>query len=164
MMGATFVFYQHKWSYTQMATQLSSLKITNVVRQTTTNTSEFRKNKLLKKLDEQIALATAQKNGELFTVKRLKNVKDQNGNSIQIEVAKRVSQWFWTDNTVGKTFVQIKYGTKILEIQKNKNTIETASSDDLVKALAIVRSSVANGELDSVIEAASVKVRERFGK
>ena len=145
-----------------MATQLSSLKITNVVRQTTTNTSEFRKNKLLKKLDEQISLATAQKNGELFTVKRLKNVKDQNGNSTQLEVAKRVSPWFWTDNN--KTYVQIRYGTRVLELQKGKNTIETASADDLVKTLAIVRTCVANGELDSVIEAASVKVRERFGK
>jgi len=145
-----------------MATQLSSLKITNVVRHTITNTNEFRKNKLLKKLDEQISLATAQKNGELFTVKRLKNVKDGNGNSTQIEVVKRVSPWFWTDNN--KTFVQIRYGTRVLELQKGKNTIETASADDLVKTLAIVKSSVANGELDSVIEAASVKVRERFGK
>lgn len=147
-----------------MATQLSSLKITNVVRQLTANTNEFRKNKLLKKLDEQISLATAQKNGELFIVKRLKNVKDENGNPTHIEVAKRVSPWYWTDNSVGKTFVQIKYGTKILEIQKNKNTIECSSQDDLVKTLAIVRTCVTNGELDSVIEAASVKVRERFGK
>jgi len=145
-----------------MATQLSSLKITNVVRQTTTNTSEFRKNKLLKKLDEQIALATAQKNGELFTVKRLKNIKDGNGNSTQIEVAKRVSPWFWTDNN--KTFVQVRYGTRVLELQKGKNTIETASAEDLVKTLGIVRTCVANGELDSLIEAAGVKVRERFGK
>ena len=145
-----------------MATQLSSLKITNVVRQMTTNTNEFRKTKLLKKLDEQISLATAQKNGELFTVKRLKNVKDQNGNSTQIEVQKRVSPWFWSDNN--KTFVQIRYGTRVLELQKGKNTIETASADDLLKTLGIVKSGVANGELDAVIEAASVKVRERFGK
>jgi len=145
-----------------MATQLSSLKITNVVRQMTTNTNEFRKTKLLKKLDEQISLATAQKNGELFTVKRLKNVKDGNGNSTQIEVQKRVSPWFWTDNN--KTFVQIRYGTRVLELQKGKNTIETASSDDLLKTLAVVKNAVASGELDSVIEAASVKVRERFGK
>ena len=145
-----------------MATQLSSLKITNVVRQITTNTNEFRKSKLLKKLDEQISLATAQKNGELFTVKRLKNVKDANGNSTQIEIQKRVSPWFWTDNN--KTYVQIRYGTRVLELQKGKNTIETASSDDLVKTLGIVKAAVANGELDSVIEAASVKVRERFEK
>ena len=144
-----------------MATQLSSLKITNVVRQMTTNTNEFRKMKLLKKLDEQISLATAQKNGELFTVKRLKNVKDANGNSTQIEIQKRVSPWFWTDNN--KTYVQIRYGTRVLELQKGKNTIETASADDLLKTLGIVKTAVANGELDSVIEAASVKVRERFG-
>ena len=124
-----------------MATQLSSLKITNVVRHTITNTNEFRKNKLLKKLDEQISLATAQKNGELFTVKRLKNVKDGNGNATQIEVQKRVSPWFWTDNN--KTFVQIRYGTRVLELQKGKNTIETASHDDLVKTLYIVRTCVA---------------------
>ena len=145
-----------------MATQLSSLKITNVVRQMTTNTNEFRKTKLLKKLDEQISLATAQRNGELFTVKRLKNVKDQNGNSTQIEVQKRVSPWFWTDNN--KTYVQIRYGTRVLELQKGKNTIETASADELLKTLGIVKTAVASGELDSVIEAASVKVRERFGK
>jgi len=145
-----------------MATQLSSLKITNVVRQITANTNEFRKIKLLKKLDEQISLATAQKNGELFTVKRLKNVKDGNGNSTQIEVQKRVSPWFWTDNN--KSFVQIRYGTRVLELQKGKSTIETASADDLLKTLGIVKTAVASGELDAVIEAASVKVRERFGK
>jgi len=143
-----------------MATQLSSLKITNVVRQMTANTNEFRKTKLLKKLDEQISLATAQKNGELFTVKRLKNVKDGNGNSTQIEVQKRVSPWFWTDNN--KTFVQIRYGTRVLELQKGKNTIECSGQDDVLKTLGIVKAAVASGELDSVIEAASAAVKKRF--
>ena len=146
-----------------MATQLSSLKITNVVRQNKTNTNEFRKTKLIKKLDEQISLATAQKNGELFTVKRLKNVKDEgSGETSQIEVSKRINAWFWTDNS--KTFLQIKYGTKVLELQKGKNTIECASQDELIKTLLLVKSAVASGELDAVIEAASVKVRERFRK
>ena len=73
-----------------------------------------------------------------------------------------MSQWFWTDNN--KTFVQIRYGTRVLELQKGKNTIECSSQDELVKTLNIVKTAVASGELDSVIEAASVKVRERFGK
>ena len=147
-----------------MATQLSSLKITNVTRQIKTDTNEFRRTKLVKKLEEQISLATAQKNGELFTVKRLKNVKDEaSGTTSQIEVSKRINAWFWTDNN--KTYLQIKYGTKVLCLQgKDKNTIECASLDDLIKTLFLVRTIVTNGELDSVIEAASVKVRERFGK
>ena len=147
-----------------MATQLSSLKITNVTRQIKTDTVEFRRTKLIKKIEEQISLATAQKNGELYTVKRLKNVKDEaSGTTSQIEVSKRINAWFWTDNN--KTYLQIKYGTKVLCLQgKDKNTIECASHDDLVKTLFLVRTIVTNGELDSVIEAASVKVRERFGK
>ena len=147
-----------------MATQLSSLKITNVIRTTKTNTNEFRRNKLIKKLDEQISLATAQANGELYAVKRLKTVKDEeNGTTKQIEVSKRVSPWFWTDNN--KTLLQLRYGTKVLSLLgKDKNTIECSSIDDLVNTLGVVRNCVANGELDSVIEAASVKVRERFGK
>ena len=146
-----------------MATQLSSLKITNVTRQIKTDTVEFRRTKLIKKIEEQISLATAQKNGELFTVKRLKNVKDEaSGTTSQIEVSKRINAWFWTDNN--KTYLQIKYGTKVLDLQKGKNTIETASHDDLVKTLFLVRTIVSSGELDAVIEAASVKVRERFGK
>ena len=146
-----------------MATQLSSLKITNVTRQIKTDTVEFRRTKLIKKIEEQISLATAQKNGELFTVKRLRNVKDEaSGTTSQIEVSKRINAWFWTDNN--KTYLQIKYGTKVLELQKGKNTIETASHDDLVKTLFLVRTIVTSGELDAVIEAASVKVRERFGK
>ena len=146
-----------------MATQLSSLKITNVTRQIKTDTVEFRRTKLIKKIEEQISLATAQKNGELFTVKRLKNVKDEaSGTTSQIEVSKRINAWFWTDNN--KTYLQIKYGTKVLELQKGKNTIETASHDDLVKTLFLVRTIVTSGELDTLIEAASVKVRERFGK
>ena len=146
-----------------MATQLSSLKITNITRQIKTDTVEFRRTKLIKKIEEQISLATAQKNGELFTVKRLKNVKDEaSGTTSQIEVSKRINAWFWTDNN--KTYLQIKYGTKVLELQKGKNTIETASHDDLVKTLFLVRTIVSSGELDAVIEAASVKVRERFGK
>ena len=146
-----------------MATQLSSLKITNVTRQIKTDTVEFRRTKLIKKIEEQISLATAQKNGELFTVKRLKNVKDEaSGTTSQIEVSKRINAWFWVDNS--KTYLQIKYGTKVLELQKGKNTIETASHDDLVKTLFLVRTIVSSGELDAVIEAASVTVRERCGK
>ena len=75
---------------------------------------------------------------------------------------KRVSPRFWSGNN--KTYLQVKYGTKLLELYKDKNTMECASQDELIKTLLLVKSAVASGELDSVIEAASVKVRERFGR
>ena len=145
-----------------MATQLSSLSITNVVRQPKTNTNEFRKKKLVKRLDERLGLANAQKNGELLTVKRLKNVKDEaSGAASQIEVAKRINAWFWTDNN--KTSLQIKYGTKILSLQcKDKKTLECTSQEELIKSLVLFRSAVTSGELGAVIKAATVKDREKF--
>lgn len=146
-----------------MATQLSSLKMSNVIRTNKANTNEFRRNKLIKKLDEQINLATAERNGELYAVKRLKSVKDEvTGAVTQIEVSKRVSPWFWTDNS--KTLLQLRYGTKVLDLQKGKNTIECSDQDELVKTLLLVKNCVFGGELDAVIEAASLKVKERFGK
>jgi len=162
-MGAIFEFFQHKWSYPKMATQLSSLKITNVVRQVKKDTHEFRRQKMCQKLDQQIGLATAHKNGELFSVKRLKNVTDKiNGVTSQVEVSKSPSAWFWTDNS--KTYLQLRYGTKVLPLNGTKSTIECSNLDDLVKTLLLVKSCVLGGELDAAIESASVKVRERFRK
>jgi hypothetical protein len=51
-----------------------------------------------------------------------------------------------------------------LELKKGFNTIECASSDDPVNTLTMVKSSEENAEIDSLTDAASVKVRERFGK
>jgi hypothetical protein len=60
--------------------------------------------------------------------------------------------------------LQLRYGTKVLDLQKGKNTIECSDQDDLLKTLVVVKTCVMNGELDAVIEAASLKVRERFGR
>ena len=51
---------------------------------------------------------------------------------------------------------------RVLELKKRTSTIECASNADLVNTLTIVKSSEENGEIDSVIDAASVRVRKRF--
>ncbi len=84
------------------------------------------------------------------------------GETQQIEVTKRVNQWWWTEGN--KILLQLKYGTKVLELAKGKNCIECSSGDELIKTLELVRTSVSNGELDSQIELASEGVRSRFKK
>jgi len=51
-----------------------------------------------------------------------------------------------------------------LELAKGKNSIECSSGDELINTLALVRTSVNNGELDVQIELASEGVRSRFKK
>ena len=147
-----------------MATILSGLKMVNAVRQTQTNSTLFRREKMARKIDEQVKLAIAMRDGQTFVIKRLRNVTDSaTGVVSQMEVSKRINQWWWTEGN--RILLQLKYGTRVLVLNgKDKNTIEVGSGDELIKVLELVKTSVNNGELDGAIEVASVKVRERFKK
>ena len=60
--------------------------------------------------------------------------------------------------------VQVRYGTRVLELAKGKNSIEVANGDELLNVLETVKRCVEAGELDSQIDAASNAVRARFVK
>jgi hypothetical protein len=52
----------------------------------------------------------------------------------------------------------------MLELAKGKFAIEVASEKELVPMLEALKTIAAAGELDAAIEAASIKLREGFGK
>ena len=147
-----------------MATILSAFKMVNAVRQVKIDSAQFRRQKMAKKIDEQVKLAIALRDGQTYVIKRLRNLTDKaSGLVSQMEVSKRINQWWWTEGN--RILLQLKYGTRVLLLNgKDKNTIEIGSGDELIKVLELVKTSVNNGELDAAIEVASVKVRERFKK
>ena len=122
----------------------------------------LRRNKLANQLWEQIELARASAEGKTFAPIRMRNVKDKlTGERRTVEAAKRIKQWwFVADN--GRVCLQVRYGTRVLELAKGKNSIEVGSGSELLAVLETVKKSVENGELDTQIEAASAAVRERF--
>jgi len=136
----------------------------NAVRQVKMDSTQFRRQKMAKKIDEQVKLAIAMRDGETFVIKRLRSITDKATGLVgQMEVSKRINQWWWTEGN--RILLQLKYGTRVLLLNgKDKNTIEIGSGDELIKVLELVKTSVNNGELDGAIEVASVKVRERFKK
>jgi hypothetical protein len=84
-------------------------------------------------------------------------------NRVVLESTKRVKQWwFATEN--GKFAINLRYGARMLELAKGKFAIEVASEKDLVPTFEALKTIVTSGELDLQIEAASVKLREGFGK
>jgi len=60
--------------------------------------------------------------------------------------------------------LQIRYGTKLLELAKGKNSIDVGTVGELLPVLERVKKCVENGELDAQIDAASAAVRERFNQ
>jgi len=143
---------------------LDGLKLSTAKKPAHISAVVFRRNKLIKKIWEQIQLAKSQIDGTSFIVKKFRSVIDkETGLRKQVEVPKRLREW-WFLNEQGKMCVNIRYGTQMIELAKGKYSIEVDSASALIKALEVVKQAVETGELDAQINQASVNVRRVFDK
>lgn len=123
-----------------------------------------RRNKVVKRIWEQIQLATAAQEGKTYAPTKKRLVKnDETGESTTISVPKRIKEW-WFVTDAGKLCVQLRYGAKVVEIAKGKGAIELAHANDLVPTLNILKAAVEGGELDAQLEAVSGVVKAAFKK
>ena len=141
---------------------LNSLKLVAAVRVNVMSPVQFRRNKLSAKLADQIALATAMSEGTTYVAKRIRNVKDRiTGEVTSVEQTRKVRpSWFRAES--GKTCVQLKYGTRVLDFSRGKNSVEVANDAELVSVLETLKKAVESGELDAQMATASEAVRKRF--
>ncbi|MBU3595119.1 hypothetical protein ICN10_01740 [Polynucleobacter sp. 86C-FISCH] len=144
---------------------LNSLKLVVSKKYTTVSPVVQRRNKLVKRLHEQIELCEAQKAGNTYAPKKLKTFANkQTGERKTVEVAKRVKEWFWINDS-GKINLAIKYGAKTLPLnKKGANAIELATGDELINTLKSIKVAVLNGELDDAITEVSEATKAAFGK
>ncbi len=145
-----------------MAT-LANLKLSGAVKPTHVSPVQLRRNKLARRLWEQIELARAQQAGTTFTPVKLRSVIDRDtGVRRQVETHKRVKPWWFTADN-GKLAVSVRYGTRVLELAKGKCAVEVAAEKELLPVLEALKTAVLDGELDAAIETASNKLRSAFG-
>ena len=145
-----------------MSALLNSLKLTAQAKPSQTSQVEQRRSKLLKRLDEQMKLATAQSQNQHYVGKRLRYYTDEaTGLRKQVEADKRIKAW-WFEQANGKLALCVRYGSRVLELSKGKFAIEVASTGDLVKTLEVISAAVKQGELDNAISTAANKLREGF--
>ena len=143
---------------------LNSLKIVAAVRITAVSPIQFRRSKLSAKIADQIELARAAQNGTTYTPTRVRSIKDRiTGETQTIEQARRVRPW-WFRAESGKTCIQLKYGSKVIDFSKGRNAIEVANETELISVLETLKKAVETGELDAQMTAASEAVRTRFKK
>ena len=142
---------------------LNALKLSTAKKSLNTTPVVHRRNKLGKKLWEQIQLAQAHLAGKQFTTTRFQTVRDEDGVRRSVEVPKRVRAWWWNSDN-GKIALNVRYGARVVELAKGKSTIEVAAPTDLIPTLELIKKAVESGELDKEIETASIKLREGFNK
>ena len=146
-----------------MAT-LATLKLSAAVKPAHVPVIQFRRNKLVKRLWEQMELAKAQQAGTQFAPIKFRSIADPDtGIRSQVEIPKRVKPWWFVTDT-GKLALSVRYGVKVLELAKGKVAVEVGAEKDLVPTLELIKRAVEAGELDAQIEAAALKLRDGFGK
>lgn len=107
-----------------------------------------RRDKLITQLQQQRALAE----DPTFIVSRQRWQKGEDGSKRLVERQKRVKAWWQTDVS-GNTIFVLRYGAKLLELDKGKAAIAVGNKSNLVKTIDAVIAAVAAGELDAVIAA-----------
>lgn len=148
-----------------MSAILNGLKFVAAKRPTQMPAVQVRRNKLLNKLYEQIRVATALRDGTTYAPMRLRSMRDRDTGEIKrIEMPKRIRPWWFTAEN-GKICVQVKYGSRALDIGgKGKNSIEVANEPEVIKVLELIKTAVEAGELDGQLESAGLKLRDGFSK
>jgi hypothetical protein len=140
---------------------IAKLKLVASKRERNLSPILVRRNKLAAKIEEQLQLATAQKEGRLYAPKRIKTVTNELGERVAVETTKRVKEWFWT-TPANKINLSVRYGSKTLELAKGKNAIELSSGEELLATLSMLKDAVIAGELDDAITNASDNLRAGF--
>jgi hypothetical protein len=142
----------------------SGLKLVAAKRPQNAAPAVMRRAKLVGHITEQMELARACAAGTTYAPMRVRSVLDKaTGLRSSVQHTKRVKQWWFVADT-GRVCLQIRYGTRVLELKKNMNSIDVGSTAELLGTLEVVKSAVEAGELDAQIDAASAAVRARFVK
>lgn len=143
---------------------LANLKLVAAKRSVQLSPVMARRNKVAKRIAEQIALATATQDGKSYVPTKQRKVTDaETGESKTISVPKRIKEW-WFVTTDNKLCVQLRYGAKVVEIAKGKTAVELATADQLVPVLTTLKAAIEGGELDAQLEVASGAVKAGFKK
>jgi predicted nicotinamide N-methyase len=79
--------------------------------------------------------------------------KNEQGENVRVEVPRHVRK-AWFQDAAGKLYLQVRYGSKPLELAKGKNAVEVGSLSDVPAVLDAIAGAVVQGELDSQLKAA----------
>ena len=126
---------------------LNSLKLTPYEPTNQSNSFLKRRRKLIAKIDEQTLLATDSN----YKPTKIKWVHNKDGSERKLEIPKRVRRW-WTENLCGTVLLTIRYGNKLIEFEKGKNTMELSSKAELEPTLQSIKKAVDNGKFDKLLD------------
>ena len=105
-----------------------------------------RREKMLSQLEQQRNLAM----DPSYTIVQQRWVKDENGVKQPVERHKQIKRW-WLRNGMGDCLLIIRYGSRVLELQKGKAAIDVGGEANLVSVIEEIMRMTKEGELDGLL-------------
>jgi hypothetical protein len=130
----------------QYMTQLKSLTFTVLPRLAAADPVIARRNKLITRLQQQIALIQ----NPNFVLTHQRWIADEHGVKQLRDQKTRVRAWWRTDAT-GAVVLTVRYGAKVIEFEKGKAAIAVGKKDKLIPTIETVIAAVQAGEMDSIL-------------
>jgi hypothetical protein len=109
---------------------------------------QHRRNKLVTALNEQKAMAEASRDGKDLVVTKRRWAKAEDGTKQLVDAPKRLKRW-WVNDSNGNCVLAVRYGNKVLELEKGKAAIVVGKPDKLIPTIEKVIAAVNAGELDT---------------
>lgn len=139
---------------------LTALKLVNSTRSNQFPPVQYRRNKLIQNLKNQLECVKARIEGRdhIVTVQR----SDKNpatGTRKYVQAPYRIKPWWDQDPTSGKFHLELRYGSKRIEFGEGKTGIEVDSMESLIEVIEILILAVQEGELDVCLENAAKNLR-----
>ena len=106
---------------------IASLKVTNANRPRQLPVIVQRRNKLIAALHDQLELARAEAGGREYRKSRHRHVKNPvTDEYAEAMVSRHPRAWYWTAED-GKVYINLQYGTKVIEIAKENPPLKSAN-------------------------------------
>ena len=125
---------------------LKSLNIVALPKLSKNDPTLQRRVKLLTQLEQQRELAA----NPNFVVSLQKWRKQEDGSKLLVERQKRVKKW-WVIDIMGNCFFTVRYGSRLLELEKGKAAITVGNKENLIAVVEAVIAAVKNGEFDALL-------------
>ncbi len=129
---------------------LAKLKLTKTQKKQAIDKTEHRRNNLLKKLDEQLLVAQATLNNEIYYSTKQIKTTDEDGKAVITTAQKRVNKWFFEQNN--EWYLELRYSNRVLKMTGNCTAIAIGSKlENIIEIIATIKQAVEAKELDKAI-------------
>ena len=140
-------------------TSLKTLTFKTIERNRRESEIIARRHKLIVKLEEQQKILEHHMKGEQYVVTRPKWMQNNHGERVLVQKQHVIRPWFFERD--GGYYLQVKYGTRILSVDRIHNAIFVEAISDLNGVLTELIAATEAGKLDAAI-AKALKPKPKY--